>query len=260
MQVTEISAHGLKREYKVVLPAADLASKLDTELNEMRAKANIKGFRPGKVPTAHLRRLYGKSLMGEVVQNAVNEANRKIVEDNKLRLALEPKIDLASDQSEIEQALEAKGDLSFTVALETLPQFDVGTFDDIELEKQVVNLDEQDIDKAVSRMADQNRSYTPKEGDDATAVAGDKVTVDFEGRMNGEVFEGGTGADIEVVLGSDSFIPGFEDQLVGAKIGEERKGRGQVPRQLPVGKAGRPGGLVQRQGEDHSRARRGENR
>ena len=223
MQVTEISAEGLKRQYKVVLPAADLASKLESELAELKSKANIKGFRPGKVPTAHLKRLYGKSLMGDVVQNAVNEANRKIVEDHKLRLALEPKIDLAQDQAELEQALEAKGDLAFTVALETLPTFEVGSFDDIELERQVVDIDEAEVEKTVTRMADQNRTYTPKEGEDAVAAQGDKLTIDFEGKMNGEAFEGGSGVDMPVVIGSEGFIPGFEEQLVGAKVGEHRK-------------------------------------
>ena len=223
MQVTEISAQGLKREYKVVLPAADLASKLDSELADMKAKVRINGFRPGKVPTAHLKRLYGRSVMGEVVQNAVNEANRKIVEDNKLRLALEPKVDLVSDQAEVEKAMEAKGDLSFTVAVETLPQFEVGTFDDIELERQVTEIEEEDVDKSVTRMADQNRVYTAKEGDDATAQTGDKLSIDFTGQLNGEAFDGGTGTDVELVVGSDTFIPGFEAQLLGAKIGEERK-------------------------------------
>ena len=223
MQVTEISAEGLKRQYKVVLPAADLASKLESELAELKSKANIKGFRPGKVPTAHLKRLYGKSLMGDVVQSAVNEANRKIVEEHNLRLALEPKIDLAQDQAELEQALEARGDLAFTVALETLPSFEVGSFDDIELEREVVDIDDAEVEKTVTRMADQNRAYTPKEGDDAVAANGDKLTIDFEGKLNGEAFEGGSGTDMAVVIGSDSFIPGFEQQLVGAKVGEHRK-------------------------------------
>src|ERR1700712_1275649 len=135
MQVTEVSSHGLKREYKVVLPAADLASRLESELVGMKDKVRINGFRPGKVPMAHLKRMYGRSVMSEVVQNAVNEANRKIVEDNGLRLAMEPKIDLSSDQAEVERAMEAEGDLSFTVAVETLPKFDTGTFETIELER-----------------------------------------------------------------------------------------------------------------------------
>ncbi|WP_131116981.1 trigger factor [Lichenihabitans psoromatis] len=223
MQVTEVSSQGLKREYKVVLPAADLASRLEGELAGMRDKVKINGFRPGKVPMAHLKRVYGRSVMSEVVQNAVNEANRKIVEDNGLRLAMEPKIDLASDQAEVERAMEAEGDLSFTVAVETLPKFETGTFETIEIERLVAEVDEAEVTKSMERMADQNRVFTPKEGDDATAENGDKLTIDFEGKIKDEVFEGGAGKDIDVILGSDSFIPGFEAQLVGAKLGEERK-------------------------------------
>ncbi len=222
MQVTEVSNEGLKREYKVVLPAADLASRLDAELVGMKDKVKINGFRPGKVPLAHLKRLYGRSVMGDLVQTVVNEANRKIVDDNGLRLAMEPRIDLAGDQAELEKAMEARGDLAFTVALETLPKFETGTFEDVQLEREVAEVEEAEVDKAVSRMAEQNRAYTPKEGDEAGAVDGDKVTIDFTGRMDGEAFEGGSGTDVDVVLGSDSFIPGFEAQLVGAKAGEVR--------------------------------------
>lgn len=222
MQVTEISAQGLRREYKVVLPAADLATRLETELAGVKEKVRINGFRPGKVPLSHLKRLYGRSLMSEVVQNAVNEANRKIVADNGLRLALEPKVDLASDQAEVERAMEAQGDLSFTVAVETIPTFDVGTFDDIAIERPVAEVADADVDKAVDRLADQNRVFEPKAGDDATAAEGDKVTIDFVGTIDGEPFEGGTGEDVEVIIGSGSFIPGFEDKLVGAKAGEDR--------------------------------------
>ena len=222
MQVTEVSNQGLKREFKVVLPAADLASRLNGELAGMKDKVRINGFRPGKVPLAHLKRLYGRSVMGEVVQSAVNEANRKIVEDNGLRLAMEPKIDLASDQAELERAMEAEGDLSFTVAVETLPKFDAGTFEEIELERQVATVDDAEVGKAMDRMADQNRVFTPKEGDDVAAASGDRVTIDFVGRIKGEEFEGGSGTDVDVIIGSETFIPGFEAQLIGAKVGESR--------------------------------------
>jgi trigger factor len=222
MQVTEVSSNGLKREYKVVLPAADLASRLEGELTGMKDKVKINGFRPGKVPMSHMKRMYGRSVMSDVVQNAVNEANRKIVEDNGLRLAMEPKIDLASDQAALEQALEAKGDLAFTVALETLPTFEAGTFDTIELERQVAVVDDAEVEKATNRMAESNRTYTAKEGDDAVAADGDKVTIDFVGKIRDEVFEGGTGTDVDVVLGSETFIPGFEAQLIGVKAGEEK--------------------------------------
>lgn len=219
MQVTETLSQGLKREYKVVLPAALLAEKLNGQLSQMKDKARINGFRPGKVPMEHLRKLYGKSIMGEVVQNAVSDANKKIVADHGLRLALEPKIAFPGDQAEVERVLEAKGDLAFTINVETLPKFEVGTFEDVTLERLVHAIPDDEIDAAVQRVAGRNRTFTAKEG---AAEKGDQVTIDFTGKLNGEVFEGGTGTDIEVVLGSDSFIPGFEEQLEGAKAGEQR--------------------------------------
>ena len=205
-----------------MLPAADLASRLEGELAGLKDKVKINGFRPGKVPLAHLRRLYGRSVMSDIVQNAVNEANRKIVEDNGLRLALEPKIDLASDQAEVERAMEAQGDLSFTVAVETIPVFEAGNFDDLTLERQVAKVSDDDVEAALNRMADQNRTFTPKEGEDAEVAKTDRATIDFVGRINNEPFEGGTGENVEVVIGSGSFIPGFEDQLIGAKPGQDR--------------------------------------
>ena len=223
MQVTEISAEGLKREYKVVLPAADLASRLQSELVGMKDKVKINGFRPGKVPLAHLKRLYGRSIMGDVVQNAVNEANRKIVEDNGLRLALEPKIDLASDKAEVERAMEAEGDLSFTVAVETIPVFEPGSFDDLALERQVADVSEEEIERSLASMAERNRSFAPRDDKDAPAEAGDRLTIDFVGRIDGEEFEGGKGEGMDLVLGSGSFIPGFEDQLIGARVDDDRK-------------------------------------
>ena len=222
MQVTETLSQGLKREYRVVLPAQDLAARLEGQLVEMKDKVRINGFRPGKVPMAHLKKLYGRSVMGEVVQNAVNEANRKIVDDHGLRLALEPRIDLASDQGEVERALAAEGDLSFTVAVETLPKIEVGSFDDIALERIVAEVSEADVAQTIERMANQNRTFTERAEPDAVAQTGDKVTIDFKGSIRGEPFEGGSGEGVDVVIGSDSFIPGFEAQLVGAKVGEER--------------------------------------
>ncbi len=221
MQVTETLSQGLKRAYKVVLPAGDLAQRLDGQLADMKDKVRINGFRPGKVPVAHLKRLYGKSIMGEVVQNAVNEANRKIVEDNGLRLALEPKVDFPGDQAEVERALEAKGDLAFTINLETLPKFEVGTFEDIAIERPVATLSDEEVDKSVNRLADRNRTYVdaPKK---AAAAEHDRVTIDFIGKMDDVAFEGGSGTDVDVVLGSGSFIPGFEEQLIGIKAGEEK--------------------------------------
>ena len=222
MQVTETLSQGLKRAYKVVLPAKDLAARLDGQLVEMKSKAKINGFRPGKVPVSYLKRVYGKSVMADVVQNAVTEANRKIVEDNGLRLANEPKIDFPTDQAEIEKALAAEGDLSYSVNIEVLPKFEIGSFADIELERLVLKVTDPEVDEAMQRLADRNRSFTPREAGEA-AQSGDKTTIDFLGKLDDVAFEGGAGTDTDLVLGSNTFIPGFEDQLIGAKAGEERK-------------------------------------
>ncbi|WP_158817645.1 trigger factor [Methylocapsa sp. S129] len=221
MQVTETLSQGLKREYSINLSATDLAARLDGQLADMKNKIKINGFRPGKVPVAHLKRVYGRSVMADVVQEAITEANKQIVDDNGLRLAQEPKVELPTDQASIEAALEARGDLNFTVALEVLPKFDVGAFDDVSLERPVVEVQESDVDQALERFADNRRTYADRpEG--AKAENGDRVTVDFVGTIAGEAFEGGTSENIEVILGSNTFIPGFEEQLVGVAAGERR--------------------------------------
>jgi trigger factor len=221
MQVTETLSQGLKREYSITLSAEDLSHRLDGQLAEMKDKIRLNGFRPGKVPVAHLKRVYGRSIMADVMQEAINEANKQIVDDNGLRLAQEPKVELPKDQQTIEAALEARGDLAYTVALEVLPKFEVGSFDDIALERLVTEVSEADIDKAIDRLAETRRTYQPKpEG--AKAEKGDRVTVDFVGKINGEEFEGGSNQDIDVVLGSETFIPGVEDHLVGVVAGEQR--------------------------------------
>lgn len=219
MQVTETLSEGLKREYKVVLPAADLHARLQKELNELQAKVRLNGFRPGKAPIAHLKRMYGRNVMADVVENAVNEVNQKIIADNKLRLAQQPQIRLSENKDEVEKAFEAQGDLAYTVALETLPEIEVGGFEDIAIERPVFKAPDEEIDKTLARMADQNRAYTEKDG---AAEKADKVTIDFVGKIDGVAFEGGAGTNIDVVLGSETFIPGFEDQLLGVKKGDEK--------------------------------------
>jgi trigger factor len=221
MQVTETRSEGLQREFRVTLPATELEARLNSELENLKGRVKLNGFRPGKVPMGHLRRLYGRSVMADVVQSAVNEANRKIVEDNNLKLALEPKIELPKDESEVEKALEAKGDLDFTVAVEVLPSFELADLSDVQVTKQVTPVTDEELDAALKRMAEQNRSFSPKPEGEA-AAEGDRLTVDFVGRVGGEEFQGGTASDIQVVIGAGSFIPGFEEQLVGQKPGESR--------------------------------------
>ena len=228
MQVTETLSQGLKREYNIVLSASDLASRLDAQLADLKNKVKINGFRPGKVPVAHLKRVYGRSVMSDVVQEAITAANKQIVDDNDLRLAQEPKIELPTDQEAIEAALEARGDLNFKVALEVLPKFEVGEFTDIALERQVADVEESEVETSVQRLAQDQRVYADKpEG--AKAETFDRVTVDFVGTLNGEPFEGGTSEGIEVVLGSNTFIPGFEEELLGVTTGERRHVQATFP-------------------------------
>lgn len=221
MNVTETLSQGLKREFQVVLNAADLKTRLDGSLQDLQGKAKINGFRPGKVPVAHLRRLYGRSVMSDVLQNAVNEANQKIVADNNLKLAFEPQIRFPENKEEIEAAMEAKGDLAFTVALEVLPKIELADLSDVSLVKPVAEVPDADVDAALLRMASGNRSYTTK-GEKAKAEKGDRLIISFIGTLDGEKFDGGTGEGIPLDLGAGQFIPGFEEQLEGAKTGEKR--------------------------------------
>ena len=220
MQVTQTLSEGLKREFQVVVSISDLEQRVATELETMKAKANIPGFRPGKVPTTHLRRLYGRQVMADVVQNAVTEANKKIVEDNSLRLALEPQVKLPEEEGQVENILSGKADLQLSVALEVLPQFEIADHSDIALEREVVPVSDEDIAESITRMAEGFRPFEDKTG--AAAAKGDKVTLDFVGKLDGAPFEGGTAEGHELELGSNQFIPGFEDQLVGVKAGDEK--------------------------------------
>ena len=221
MQTTETLSQGLKRQYQVVLSAAELASKLDAQLAGMKDKVRINGFRPGKVPPGHLKRLYGKSIMSDVVQEAVNEAHQQIVTENKLRLAGQAKIDIGEDRAEMEKVLEAKGDLKFSVSFEILPTFEVGSFDDVELERLTAEVPEEEVQQSIDQLVERNRTYQPRE-EGAASQSGDKLTIDFVGKIGDEAFEGGTAENVDLVLGSGQFIPGFETQLEGAKAGDER--------------------------------------
>jgi trigger factor len=219
MQVTETLSQGLKREFKVVLPATELEQRLNSELDNIKDRVRINGFRPGKVPVAHLRKVYGRSVMSDVLQNAVNEANRKIVEDNGLKLAHEPQVQFPEDKETIENAMDAKGDLAFTIALEVLPTFELADLSDVDVKKPVAEVSDAEINESLERMAKQNRAFEKKDG---ASAEGDRVVVDFVGRIDGTEFEGGNGQDIRVELGSNTFIPGFEEQLIGLKAGDTK--------------------------------------
>jgi trigger factor len=228
MKVTETLTEGLKREYQVTLAVTDLLSRVDTEIEALKGRVQINGFRPGKVPTGHLKRLYGRSVMGDVLQNAVNDANQKIVEDNKLRLAQEPQIKLPEDKDAIEAIFDGKADLSYSVALEVLPSFEIQDFSGLSVVKDVAEVPEKDVEEEIERLAKMNRSYADK-GDKAKVAKDDRVTIDFVGSIDGVPFEGGKGSDTKLVIGSDQFIAGFEDGLVGAKVGDTRTVKATFP-------------------------------
>ena len=220
MQVTETLAEGLKREYRVVVPATELDSQVNTRLNELKGQVRINGFRPGKVPAGHLKRMYGRSVMAEAIEGAVRDANAKIVADNNLRLAMEPQVKLPTEENAIQAVVDGKADLDYSVAMEILPKIELANFKDIKLERLTADVTDQEIDEAVGRIAEQNRPFVPK--GDGEAKLNDRVTVSFTGTIDGAPFEGGSAEDIQVVIGSKSFIPGFEEQLAGIKAGETR--------------------------------------
>src|SRR5579863_5703535 len=219
MQVTETSAAGLKREYRVVVPATDLEAKVNERLNDLKGRVQLRGFRPGKVPVAHLKRLYGKSAMAEVIEAAVREANSKIVTDHGFKLATEPKVVLPSEEGAVEGVIAGKSDLAYTVEMEIVPPITLADFKTIKLERLTAPVTDEEIDQSLQTIAEQNRPFVAKpEG----AEKNDRVTVSFQGTMNGNSFEGGSGEDVPIVIGSGQFIKDFEDHLIGVKTGESR--------------------------------------
>ncbi len=219
MQVTETAAAGLKREYRVVVPLSELAGKVSERLDEIKGRVQLKGFRPGKVPAAHLKRLYGKSAMAEVVEAAVREANSKIVTDNNLKLATEPKVVLPTEEGAIEGVIDGKTDLAYTVEMEIVPPITLADFKAIKLARLTAPVTDAEIDQALQALADQSKPFNAKEG---AAEKGDRVVISYQGSMGGQLFEGGSAEDVPVVLGSAQLIPGFEDQLVGMKAGDKK--------------------------------------
>ena len=211
MQVTELSAEGLKHQFKIVVPASDLSAKIDERLAEMAKTAALPGFRPGKVPVSLLKKQYGQALFGEAVEAAVNTSTAKAIEDRGLKPALQPRVDL--------KQLEEGKDVEFEVVVEVLPEIGKLDFSGIELERLKAEVPEKDIDEALDRIAKANREQKPVDPP-RPAQKGDAIKLDFVGSVDGVEFPGGTANDYTLELGSGSFIPGFEDQLVGAEVGK----------------------------------------
>jgi trigger factor len=221
MEVTETLSDGLKREFQVQVPAADLEARVTERLGELKDRVQLRGFRPGKVPVAHLKKIYGKAVMAETVEAVIRELNAQIVSDRGLKLAMAPKVTIPNEETEVEKIIGGQSDLAYTLALEILPKIELADFKGIKLERQVAEVTDAHVNEALEKIAEQNRPFAAK-GEGAKVEKGDRVVIDFTGRLDGTPFEGGTGGDVGVNVGSGTFIPGFEDQLIGMSAGEIR--------------------------------------
>ncbi len=211
MQVTETNSDGLKHEFKIVIPAGDIAERIDKRLTEIGRQTRLPGFRPGKAPMSVLKTRFLPHVRGEVVQDVVNQAADETLKDRNLRPALQPKVEIT--------AFDDGKDLEYTLAVEALPEIEPMDFTTIALERWKPEIPDLEVDEALKRLAQRQRKDEPVE---RAAEKSDLVVIDFKGEVDGKEFPGGAATGYRLELGSGGFIPGFEDQLVGAKAGEER--------------------------------------
>ncbi|GLS00967.1 trigger factor [Brevundimonas denitrificans] len=219
MQVVEKSNEGLSRVIAVTIPAAELNQKLDAKLKEVAPQMKLKGFRPGKVPVSHVKKTFGRDLMGEIVNDALNSSSQKALDDAKVRPAAPAEMKLTSDMDKVIAGTE---DLAYEMALEVMPDFTPTDIKKLKLARPTYEATDADLDEALTELAGQAKSYEDKKGKAVKAAEGDEVTIDFLGKLDGEPFEGGAAEDAQLVIGSNRFIPGFEEQLKGAKVGDEK--------------------------------------
>jgi trigger factor len=221
MQVTETLVEGLKHEFQISVPASDLDAKADARLVDLKGKVRLNGFRPGKVPVSHLKKVYGRSVMAETIDQTIRDTNSQIFTERGFRLATEPKITMPTEEKAVEDILAGKSDLTYTVSIEVVPAIQLADFKSFAVEKPVADVTDTDVNEAIKRIADQNRAFAAK-ADGAKAETGDRVTISFKGTIDGVPFDGGTGENIQVTIGTSTFIPGFEEQLIGIGAGETR--------------------------------------
>ena len=223
MQVTETAADGLKREYTITVPAGDLEQEITRRLGEIGRQVRLPGFRPGKVPMQILRTRFGPSVRGEVLQSTLQASSAEAISEHKLRPALPPKVDIVS--------ADEGADLEYKMAIELLPEIPEPSFAELDIERLVVEVPEEEVDGAIERIAEQQRKSEVVE---RPAENGDILIVDLEGRIGEQEIPGAGGKDRQIVLGAGSSIPGFEDQLVGASAGEQRRVRVTFPADYAV--------------------------
>ncbi len=217
MNVKELKSEGLSKTFEVSVSKADLEGKLEAKIKEMQPQVSLKGFRPGKVPTSHIRKMFGQSIMRDVVEETVNETSQKAINDNKLRPAGQPKVDLRANGEDV---TNGKADLEYTMTVELIPDFEVADFEKLKFTRLTTEADEKAVEERIKKLAEGSKSYK-KKAKTAKAKDGDAVLIDFVGTVDGVAFDGGAMEGHQLVLGSGSFIPGFEDGLVGVKAGDE---------------------------------------
>ncbi len=219
MNVVEKSSEGLSRQFEVVVPASELEEKLTAKIDEIRPEVRLKGFRPGKVPAGHIRKMFGASIMGDILQEIVPKATEETLSERNLRPAAQPAVDVKSDAEDV---MKNGADFSFEISVEVMPEFEPADAKSFKVTRPVAPIADEQIDEALAELAKQAQSYESRgTGAKAKANDGDKVVINFTGRIDGEAFDGGTAEGAELVLGSGQFIPGFEDQLVGTKPGDK---------------------------------------
>ena len=217
MQIKELKAEGLSHTYAITVPKEDLATKLEAKIKEMQPQVTLKGFRPGKVPVSHIRKMFGQSIMKDVVEETVNETTQQAINDNKIRPAGQPQVDLRANGEDV---TKGEADLEYQLTVESIPDFDPVDPETLKFTRLTHEADDKELEEEVAKLGEGQKSYK-KKAKTAKAKKGDAVLIDFVGTVDGEAFDGGAMEGHQLILGSETFIPGFEDQLIGAKAGDE---------------------------------------
>lgn len=212
MQVTETKNEGLQREFTITIGAAEVEEKVNTRLDELRRTVQIPGFRSGKAPSSLLRKKYGGAVMGEILEAAVSDTSQEAMSERSLRPAMQPKIEITS--------FEEGTDLEYTMAIEIMPEITPMDFSTLEVERFVAKIGDDEVEEALKKLGGQYRKSEPVKRK-RKSRKGDVIVIDFKGSVDGVEFEGGAGEDHHLHLGEGQFIPGFEEQLIGAKVGEK---------------------------------------
>ena len=225
MEVTQTLSDGLKREFKVTVPAAEVEKKMTGRLAELSRQVRIPGFRPGKVPVSLIKKRFGDSVRGEVLSQAIDESWQEALTKESLRPASQPKIEIVE--------FKEGADLEYKMAVELIPEIPQPTFGEITLEKLTADVADDEVAKAIQRLADSRKTFEAAAADHA-AAAGDRVKIDFVGKVDDKEFPGGSGKDMPVEIGAGMFIPGFAEQLEGLKAGDKKELKVKFPETYPV--------------------------